>query len=51
MSWPQFANVATVCLLIVLGGALTMVMTSLDRWWIEHRERRQRERFHSGAWR
>ena len=51
MTWTQFANVATVCLLIALGGALTMVMTSLDRWLIEHRERRQRERFHSGAWR
>ena len=51
MTWTQFANVAVVCLLIALGGALTIVMTSLDRWLIEHRERRQRERFMSGAWR
>lgn len=51
MSWEQFANVAAVALLVALGGALTMVLTSLDRWLIEHRERRQRERFMSGAWR
>jgi uncharacterized integral membrane protein len=51
MTWQQFANVAVVCLLIVLGGALMMAMTSLDRWLTEHRERRQQDRFHSGAWR
>ena len=50
MTWAQVANVAAVCLLIALGGALPLVLTSLDRWLIEHRERRQRERFMSGTW-
>ena len=51
MTWTQLGNVAVACLLIALGGALTMVLTSLDRWLIEHRERQQRERFMSGTWR
>ena len=51
MSWEGFANFAVVCVLIVLGGSLTMVLTGLDRRLTEYRYNKARERFHSGAWR
>lgn len=51
MTWAQLSNVAVVAILIILGGALTMVLTGLDRRLTEYRERRQRDRFHSGTWR
>ena len=51
MTWAQISNVAVVAALIILGGAIGAVLTGLDRRLTEYRERRQRERFHSGTWR
>ena len=51
MTWTQLSNVAIVAVLIILGGALTMVLTGLDRHLTEYRQSKARERFHSGTWR
>ena len=51
MTWAQLSNVAVVAVLIILGSALTMVLTGLDRRLTEYRHSKARERFHSGAWR
>jgi hypothetical protein len=51
MTWAQLSNIAVVGILIILGSALTLVLTGLDRRLTEYRENRARERFHSGTWR
>ena len=50
MTWAQLSNVAVVAVLIVLGGALTMVLTGLDRRLDEWRLQRSKSSFFGGDW-
>lgn len=50
MTWAQLANVALVGALIILGAALTMTLTGLDRWLTDYRHDRARQRFLDGDW-
>jgi hypothetical protein len=51
MTWAQVANVALVGALILLGGALTLVLTGLDRRLDNYLLRRNERRFYGGDWR
>ena len=51
MTWAQLGNVALVAALIILGSALTMTLTGLDRWLTDYRHNRARQRFLDGDWR
>ena len=51
MTWAQVANVALMGVLILLGGALTLTLTGLDRRLDNYLLRRNERRFYSGDWR
>ncbi len=51
VTWAQLGNVALVGALIILGSALTMTLTGLDRWLTDYRHNRARQRFLDGDWR
>ena len=51
MTWTGLANVALVGVLIALGGALTLVLTGLDRRLDNYLLRRNEARFYRGEWR
>ena len=51
MTWAQVANVALVGALILLGGAITLVLTGLDTRLDNYLLRRNERRFYSGDWR
>ena len=51
MTWAQVANVALVGALILLGGAITLVLTGLDRRLDNYLLRRNERRFYQADWR
>ncbi len=51
MTWTALANIALVGALIVLGGAITLVLTGLDRRLDNYVLRRNERRFYGGDWR
>jgi hypothetical protein len=51
MTWTGLANVALVGVLILLAGALTFILTGLDRRLDNYLLRRNERRFYSGDWR
>ena len=51
MTWAQVANVALVGVLILLGGAITLVLAGLDRRLDNYLLRRNERRFYQGDWR
>jgi hypothetical protein len=50
MTWTALANVALVGVLILLAGALTFILTGLDRRLDNYLLRRNERRFYSGDW-